>query len=256
MPSWINPVNWISWAIGRAGGVLSDVEHWVADAVSYLIGIINSWYAWIYNWASEVFNLFARQINGVFQSVTGAWNLIFHTIETTIPDAVNFVLTLMSEAVGAAEKFASEALNGLEYFLEGLIGAVSTYAHWLYNTVVAPVVAWIAQAAAWAGHLIGSALSAFYDTFVAPIINELGQLATDAYHWISWLQSTAFGAVGLVIKATEWLVWMGEHTIDDLINEATAFPSSIGGSILGMTLSGEPQYEGVVEDWLLTILGE
>jgi hypothetical protein len=255
MHSWWNPVSWFNSLVSFGGSTLSDLENWVKDAInkalsiyddvaSLTIAALEATATWASDGVTDLID-WSNEAVGWINNITG--NLIPAIGNWAIGIASGWVNDLRSWTEGAF----TDVYNWATTAISGIVDAYN----WTVANIIDPVSHWVDNAETW----LQSRLASWWDTIwantIGPIWSALQWLVDNVPGWVEWLAQTAYGWVLAVIKAGGWILWMGEHDFDDLVNLIESTPGQIDHAWLNSVVAQTPGTATEVEDWFARLLG-
>lgn len=211
--SWYNPVDWWNATIGAAAGQVSDaIQQWVMDAIQSAIGLVENDVHDVLGWAENGISAVENEAYSLYGSAVQEIGAVEGWAQSAIGAAVQEGRTLFSEAEQAAtaglHAVESEAVNLWHTAERDIVRGLGAVRGWAEQTFTA-VERWVSKEIAAAWHSVYSAVKR---DFIDPIERVLNP----------------------VIKAMEWILWMGEHPFrvfhdveHDLIDWAEHLPTEI-----------------------------
>jgi hypothetical protein len=211
----------VSDALDFAFGWVEGAINGITGGLAFLSSIVGTVWGWVVNAAAIVGSW-------IWQAVDGFWNVVivpaFHAVE-------------------AAAQWSFDTLLGL-------VNDVRNAAAWVWDNLLMPMWSWIVHAAETVGGWIWAAIQAFYHDVILPLWNLLVEAARLVAEIWDWIVRVAEFAVRLVIKAADWLIWFGEHTISDLLallrDPGALFTRDF---LLGAADSAHGYMDRIAQDW-------
>lgn len=211
-------LDWIDDAVDGVGGLLS----WILAPLKTLFHWL--WAAMV-NFVSPVFHWLAGLFDQAWSTIWANFDSLWSLAEDLWQSAVNIAAAALdqlrqwvTDAIDAAVTWATD----IYHWAQAAIAQAEDWAHsavdWIVNDLIDPLSRWVAAAADWVWHV----LDGWWQTIYNDVIRPIEQAADWAWHELSsiwdWLTHDVAAVVELVVKAAEWLVWMGEHTISELVD--------------------------------------
>jgi hypothetical protein len=167
-----------------------------------------------------VFTVVTNSLSSVLQTV---WGYVLGTVvwienaATTVGHWIDGTWDwLWAYVIAPAIQLVRDALNYAVDVLQWIIAQVANNLAWLLDNVIAPAWDWIEHAVETVGGWIWDAVEGFYHNVILPLLADAEWWAHLLASAWDWLTHEVVAVVNIVIKAWDWLVWMGEHTFDDL----------------------------------------
>jgi phage-related protein len=215
MPWW-DPVSWWDTIKGTAVRTFDDIKNFIRHAIHTALHLVtDSLDLWVF--LQSLFNAAIQWAVGVAQSVAntamgwieGAADTVGHWID----DAFHW---FWSNVIAPAIHAVDDAWRWGVGVLQGIVSDLQAALDWVTANLIEPMLHWIERAADEIWHMINEAWDTFYRDVIAPIAHLLKDVAAVAVDLWDWFWRIAKDAVEGVVKAWDWIVWFGEHTISDL----------------------------------------
>jgi hypothetical protein len=253
---WWNPSTWWNTVQHLGSDAVSDIEDWVKDFVNLCFSIYDEAEQLAIELINGLINLVGYVASVAYswgqQALTGVDVLVSSWIPEALDDVKNTVLGWVNDAISAA----SEALGDVYGWAVDAFNTVDGVLDAIYNEYVVPAVDWIANAGDWFYNELDGWWDEFWDYAIGPVINDLSNLGG----WIDTAGDFLYGevtdAIHLVEEATDWLVWFGEHTFDDLENLFSQSTSGVNETWLLGALGGLDQANETASENFAKILGD
>lgn len=253
--SWWNPISWVSGVGDIASNVVSDIKRWAIHAIDSAIKVYDSALSPIINDLDTGLSWVSAGLHVAEQAAGRLLGRVNQLITKDLPDLGRWAI---SQAVAVASSLISDVSSALDYVSKALSFAISSVTNGLADlaaNVVAPVVSWVEHAGHWALTLISGWWNDVWSSTVGPAIAAVRWLADNVPGWIDWLTSEAYPWIKAVIKAGEWIVWLGEHTFVDLAKLTGELIDGMGPDRFDQWVKAAPQQADNVEKWLHDLLG-
>jgi phage-related protein len=241
--AWWNPFAWLE-KIGDLGSdIVSDIENWVEDAVNWAFSIYDAAAQLTMDAVNDGIGYIFDAMSIVTSELTNIYDSLNNILGPWITRIISDVESAADSLVNAAINLATDALNTAVSFISSVIQAVINTATATFDDFIAPAFEWVGNAENW--------LIERLESFGATLISAVHSLYDDALSDIEQGLSEVVGLVGgevmTVVHAVEaawdWILWFGEHAIEDFIDipgdlesfahlsSARSFASDIGGSV-------------------------
>jgi hypothetical protein len=241
--AWWNPFAWLE-KIGNLGSdIVSDIENWVEDAVNWAFSIYDAAAQLTMEAVNDGLGYVFDALSVVGNEVTNIYDSLNNILGPWITRIISDVESAADALVNAAISLASAALDAALSFIAGLLEGIENAATAIFNEFIAPLWNFFQGAAAWLfgeleqfGETLIDSVHALYDDVIADIEYGLSEV-------VNLVGGEVMTAVHAVEAAWDWILWFGEHAIEDFIDipgdlesfahlsSARAFASDIGGSV-------------------------
>lgn len=218
LAQWWNPVTWFNDAKSAAIGSFDEVKKWVLKIVhSAALGLehnFNTIIGSLTNVITEASNAVATLALETVGQISGGIASLFNHVSAITKTIEDYALGL----VHAAEAAANYGIQQVKNLAETGLAAVQATINYLNNTVIGPIVNWVANADSWFLNHVSQWWDTIYHDVILPVAHTAETAASDALNAVTWIGETGIYIADLVLKAADWLIWFGEHAFSDLLS--------------------------------------
>lgn len=250
-----NPLSWIQSAGNIASSAISDVENWAKNAIKLAVDALSDAVSLVTDGIEALDTALVAGFQSITSLAENTYNWAAQIAYVDLPDAVNGLFNTALGWVDDAEGLAEQLYNAAIGYATDVVDDVTNALDYALNNYLYPAWNWIGNAENWVGALLDSWWDAIWANTFGPIWSAMQWLAGLGADWFDWLTNVATDAINAVIKAWEWIVWFGEHTIDDLVNLVDSTPSQIDNAFLNSAVAQVPGAFEEAEEWFSQILG-
>lgn len=241
--AWYDPVSWFNSAKHDALKTIDDVKDWVLKRVKQLADELWSDLSDLKSWADQGLKDGRQALNDLGNDFATGIDTLGSTARQLVADAVHTaehyaddVRHDLSIAVHGAERLADKGISDLKTWTSDLVKDAGKAATTLYHDaeryadaavstfdrdVVKPLENALSVGIKDAESFASKAVSDFYKDVVKPIAGDVAKVASEAEGAVKWIVDTGSTVAEMVIKASDWIVWLGEHTFDELKADAS-----------------------------------
>ena len=234
-----NPISWVTSAVDWTKAELQSAAHFVGANVVRLAGWTRAEVAAV---GADVVQFVSKGLHGLWLAVLHVANGVHHVVvglNHTLHDVGQWAHTALAFVEHAPSWLASHVQSALATFyhqvvvpaVDGAEAAAAQLAHnvegnlehavgnlegWV-SDAVHPLEHWVADASEWFGTEFEDAWHTVYADVVHPALAELEQGVAHVAPLVTYGIGDIIAAAELVAKSADWLVWLSEHALGDLV---------------------------------------
>jgi hypothetical protein len=216
-----DPISWAEsvggWIVGAGSRAVDDIKALIVKVVGDAIKAVNDSLHDAVRGLTDAIGAVSDGVNSVLDWIGNADSWLAAHIFASLQTFWGWAGALVAQWLDDLRSWASDALDALGRVLTDAINAVSSAVDWVVANLIDPVLHWIDQAAEFVGHVIDVWWDAVWSATIGPALDLLDHvwgLVQQLWHFLTVVWVDVWHVLD---KAWGWLVWLGEHTFDDLL---------------------------------------
>ncbi len=221
--AWWNPESWWKAVDNQYHSVDKAVKRLIHDAIKDVLDVVHSAVHDVERWATDVLNRFGAVITNVGHLAQDAYNIGAHLASTIGGDIRSEATRLITDAVGWVKGAIEEVTRAINEAIRWIDNADNWLVAWIrpwwssvWDAVLAGPIHAIDTVADLITHMFSDLWGGVYRDIIHPIETDLATARKDLADLLDWYFHTAKDAIDGVIKAWDWIVYAGEHTIKEV----------------------------------------
>lgn len=253
--TWFGFSTWWGVLGGAASSAVAATEAFVGRAVSLALTFYNAAMNLVLNVIRDGVSYAADAISVLSSWAGSLFNDVDYIVHTFVPIAIQYAETFLGEALNAITAAIRYVVAETASVLQIGIAEVTSAWHTVYQDVVFPVVQFVTKAGTWFIKEVTSWWTYIWRNGIIPWLNQIVWLITHVPQWLDYLATKVVTVVTLVEGAETWLVWLAEHSLEDLYKLATTIENGTSKSAILTLSKGTPALFTTIEDQFVALMG-
>lgn len=238
-----------------ASSALNDIESWVEDIIGWAVEgydeYIQPLFRDIISMVSVVWQTIDPLINQVLHDAQKVALLVDNIGTTILDDVKKTAIDIWNEAVGVLQDGFNLAIAGINDVIDGVVASVN----FLTNDVIDPIKKVVEGVAGTIASAVNDAWGELWNHVIGPAIDDIKGAVDGLIGLGGAVAGDILFVVDLVEKCLDWLLWMSEHSFEDIVHLWGMSPEDIAKSILKDARSGLTTSTRDFEEFFTDLLG-